>query len=172
LVSKDGVKLVTSHEFLEKEQLLDFLAQNTLNAFFYDRCEGRGISSAIENALAVHRPIAITRSNMFRHVLSENPSITEPPICIEPDGDRHISVKEKIYIRFKRRQYSATSKNELPLHWFLRPQTSLKRIIENGVEPLLPFYDLWSELNLASDYERILNEIFKRRAEKALQRTG
>jgi len=172
LVSKDGVKLVTSHEFLEKEQLLDFLAQNTLNAFFYDKCEGRGISSAIENALAVRRPLAITRSYMFRHVLSNNSSVAEPPICIEPDGDGHISVKEKIYIRLKRQQYSRTTQNELPLHWFLKPQMSLKQIIENGVEPLLPFYDLWSELNLIKDYERILSEVFKTREQRILQRAG
>ena len=170
LIRKDGIKLVTSHEFLHKTELLDFLAQNTLNCFFYDKCEGRGISSAIENALAVRKPLAITRSNMFRHVLSGNSSVAEPPICIEPDGDRHISVKDKFYIRFKRRQYSATANNELPLHWFLPPQPSLKQIIEHDLEPLLPFYDLWSELNLIKDYERILSEVLKTREQGVLQR--
>jgi hypothetical protein len=172
LVRKDGIKLETSHEFLERDRLLDFLAQNSVNAFFYDKCEGRGISSAIENALAVRRPLAITRSNMFRHVLSDNPSAAEPPICVEANGDRHISVKEKIYIRIKRHQYSVTSKKELPLHWFLRPRMSLKQIIENGVEPLLPFYDRWSKLNLLKDYESILSEVFTRREQKTFLRAG
>ena len=78
LIVKQGVKLSISHDFLSTEQLLDFLAQNTLNAFFYEENKGRGISSVIDLALAVQRPIAITRSNMFRHLLSATPSI-----CIE-----------------------------------------------------------------------------------------
>jgi hypothetical protein len=171
LIRKDGIKLVTSHEFLDKTELLDFLAQNTLNCFFYDKCEDRGISSAIENALAVRRPLAITRSNMFRHVLSGNCSVAEPPICIEPDGD-HVSVKDKFYIRFKRRQYSATANNELPLHWFLPVRPSLRQIIEHGLEPLSPFYDLWSEPNLIKDYERILSEVLKTREQVVLQQAG
>jgi len=172
LIRKDGIQLVTSHEFLEKQQLLDFLAQNTLNCFFYDKCEGRGISSAIENALAVRKPLAITRSNMFRHVLSGNCAVAEPPICIEPDGDRRTSVKDKFYIRFKRRQYSTTANNELPLHWFLPPQPSLRQIIEQGIEPLSPFYELWSEGNLIKDYERILSAVLKTREQAVLQRAG
>jgi hypothetical protein len=167
LVRKDGIKLITSHEFLEKDQLLDFLAQNTLNAFFYDKCEGRGISSAIENALAVKRPLALTRSHMFRHVLSGNPFLAEPPICIEPASGPHVSYKRKVYIRLKRLQYFATSKQWLPLHWFLSPQTSLRDIIANSIEPLVPFYREWSEANLAMDYERILDRILGKLPERS-----
>jgi hypothetical protein len=77
-VKKDGIRLSISHDFVTKEQLLDFLAGNTLNAFFYDVNKHRGISSTIEHALAVDRPLAITRCGMFRHVTSVRPSI-----CIE-----------------------------------------------------------------------------------------
>ena len=118
-ISKPGIQLVITHDFLSKSQLLDFLASNTLNAFFYDTNKHLGISSTIEHALAVRRPMAITKCGMFRHVYSANPSI-----CIE--------------------------------------DSSLRRIIENGVTPLEPFYEEWSEANFVLDYERILDEVFAR----------
>jgi hypothetical protein len=118
-ISKPGIELVITHDFLSKTQLLDFLASNTLNAFFYDTNKYQGISSTIEHALAVRRPMAITKCGMFRHVSSANPSI-----CIE--------------------------------------DSSLKRIITNGIAPLEPFYDEWSEPNFILDYERILTDVFQR----------
>lgn len=77
-ISKPGIELVITHHFLSKQQLLDFLASNTLNAFFYDTNKHLGISSTIEHALAVRRPMAISKCGMFRHVSSADPSI-----CIE-----------------------------------------------------------------------------------------
>ena len=58
------------------DQLLDFLAQNSLNAFLYEYQNGRGISSVVDHALAVKRPLALTRSSMFRHVNGTRPPIT------------------------------------------------------------------------------------------------
>jgi SAM-dependent methyltransferase len=113
---KPGIEVVVTHDFLSRRQLLDFLASNTLNAFFYNPGKDLGISSTIEHALAVQRPIAITKCEMFRHVTSISPSI-----CIE--------------------------------------DASLKQIIENGVAPLVPFYNEWSEPNFILDYERILDRV-------------
>ena len=116
LISKPGIQLVINHEFLSKEQLLNFLASNTLNAFFYDSHKDRGISSVIEHALAVQRPLAINKCGMYRHVFSANPSI-----CIE--------------------------------------DTSLTQIINNGIAPLVPFYNEWSEASFILDYEQILDKV-------------
>jgi SAM-dependent methyltransferase len=69
LVKKPGITLSISHEFLGETAVLDFLAQNTLNAFLRER-GGRGISSVLDYALAVDRPIAISESDMFKHVSS------------------------------------------------------------------------------------------------------
>ncbi len=85
LISKPGIELLLSHDFLSHEQLLDFLAKNSINAFFYEENQGRGISSVIDYALAVQRPIAITKSHMFRHIYS-----TCPSICIEDGKLREI----------------------------------------------------------------------------------
>jgi SAM-dependent methyltransferase len=76
LITKPGIQLDLRHEFMTVDQLLDFLAQNSLNAFFYEYQNGRGISSVVDHALAVKRPLAITRSSMFRHVHGARPPIT------------------------------------------------------------------------------------------------
>lgn len=85
LIVKPGIKLEVNHAFLSVEKVLDFLAQNTINAFLYEENKGRGISSVIDLALAVRRPIAITRSTMFRHMHSAIPSV-----CIENSSLREI----------------------------------------------------------------------------------
>jgi len=77
-INKQGIKLEISHEFLDDAKLLDFLAQNSMNVFLYEDKQDRGISSTLDFALAVNRPIAVSDSIMFRHVQSANPSI-----CVE-----------------------------------------------------------------------------------------
>ena len=74
LIMKPGIRIDATHEFLPREGLLDFLAGNSLNAFLYDDMH-RGVASTIDYALAVDRPIAITKSYMFRHVWNAAPSI-------------------------------------------------------------------------------------------------
>lgn len=154
LIVKPGIKLVATHDFLERSKLFDFLAQNSLNAFFYDRLNGRGISSTIEMALAVRRPIAITRSTMFRHVLSARPSI-----CIEGNGKADMWWWQEFTLRWKRRHYLVNSPHKFPAEWLLKPASSLKQIIDNGIAPLEQFYNQWTEPNLILDYERILDSV-------------
>jgi hypothetical protein len=83
LIHKPGIALEISHDFLDMRGLLDFLAGNSLNIFLYDEAKDRGISSTIEHALAVQRPLAISRCGMFRHVIDASPSIiaTESPLA-------------------------------------------------------------------------------------------
>lgn len=75
---KPDIKLEITNDFLETNQLLKFLSGSTINAFFYPEMKGRGLSSVIDYALSVNRPIAITKSDMFRHIYN-----TSPSICIE-----------------------------------------------------------------------------------------
>ncbi len=75
LVTKQGIQLEITHDFLSTKDLQDFLAKNTLNAFFYDEHKNRGLSSVIDFALSVNRPIALTKSLMFRHLGQCTPSI-------------------------------------------------------------------------------------------------
>jgi hypothetical protein len=75
LISKPGIELIITHDFLDNKAILDFLAQNTVNVFLYKDMGDRGLSSVIDMAMAVQRPIAISDSAMFRHVLDADPSI-------------------------------------------------------------------------------------------------
>lgn len=74
-----NVDLEITHDFLSDAKLLEWLADNTINVFLYEESgQPRGISSAPDYALAVPRPIAITRCSMFRHIWDAKPSI-----CVE-----------------------------------------------------------------------------------------
>jgi hypothetical protein len=93
IITKNWITLNITHDFFEKSRMLDFLAQNSINMFLYTNppWEQRWISSVIENALAVKRPICISNSSMFRHIRDINPSI-----CIDDTSIKEI-VKNWFY---------------------------------------------------------------------------
>jgi hypothetical protein len=64
------VTLSISHSFLDDTEVLKFLAGNDINVFMYGE-NGEGISSVIDYALSVKRPIAISNSRMFRHIAKD-----------------------------------------------------------------------------------------------------
>jgi hypothetical protein len=70
-----NITLNITHELLDDQGVLKFLAGNDINAFLYEE-NGEGISSVTDYALSVNRPIAISKSKMFRH-------IQKPEIMIE-----------------------------------------------------------------------------------------
>jgi SAM-dependent methyltransferase len=74
-IHKGGIELVATHDYLDETALLDFLAGNSLNAFLYEEASGRGISSVTDHALGAGRPIAISRSSMFRHLWQTEPRL-------------------------------------------------------------------------------------------------
>ena len=69
---KPGVKLMINNDFFSTEDLLYFLKSNTMNIFLYDYMQGRGISSTIDYALSVKKPLGISDSHMFRHILNDD----------------------------------------------------------------------------------------------------
>lgn len=74
-----NIKLNITDNFLTNEEILNFLHTNDLNIFFYDNYSFyNGISSSIDYALSVKKPIAICKSSMFSHIMNTNPSI-----CVE-----------------------------------------------------------------------------------------
>lgn len=82
IANKSNIKLNFTNNFLTNEDMLDFLFNNDLNIFFYENYSFyNGISSTIDYALSVQKPIAICKSNMFSHIVDVTPSI-----CVE-DSD-------------------------------------------------------------------------------------
>ena len=70
-ITKPGVNLEVTNDFLSEKDLLTFLAGNDINAFFYDTTKLDSSSGATDFALSVDRPIAITNSPMFTHIISK-----------------------------------------------------------------------------------------------------
>ena len=80
-ITHDNIKLNITHDFLTDEEMLNFLSKNDLNIFFYEKYPDNyynGISSTIDYALSVKKPLAICESNMFSHIWDVKPSI-----CVE-----------------------------------------------------------------------------------------
>ena len=76
LIRREGVSIEVSHEFVPRDELLEFLASNHINALFYEPDRGLGgISSAADLAIASGRPMALRRGKMFREFDSAQPSI-------------------------------------------------------------------------------------------------
>jgi hypothetical protein len=68
---KPNIDLIISQDFLSTQEVLKFLADSNLNCFLYHSLPDRGVSSCIDYALGVKVPIAISKSNMFRHLGSK-----------------------------------------------------------------------------------------------------
>jgi SAM-dependent methyltransferase len=75
LITKQGIQLTVTHDYLDNKTMMDFLAKNTVNVFLYEDKTGRGLSSAVDNAIAVQRPVAVSDGVMFRHVFDVEPSV-------------------------------------------------------------------------------------------------
>lgn len=73
--SKPGIKLICTHEMLEPDQIVNWLAQNTINCYFFDYQDGVCPSSSLDFAIAARRPVAVTKSYQMRHVWNLSPSI-------------------------------------------------------------------------------------------------
>ena len=118
IIYKPGIKLEITHNFFSSKDMLDFLAKNTINVFLYKKIEweSRWISSVIEKAMAVKRPICISGSTMFRHIADITPSLQ-----IE--------------------------------------NATIKNIIKNRFDPLLPRYMAWQPSNIIGEYEKIIERV-------------
>lgn len=73
--SGKNIILEVNHDFLEHDELLDFLRGNDINIFMYEPFNERSLSGSIDYALSARRPIGISRSWMFRHINWIKPSI-------------------------------------------------------------------------------------------------
>ena len=71
-----GFSWEVSHEFMEWDDLVGWLAKNDVNCYFRDvGMHWRGVSSACDAAMCARRPIAVNACNAFRHLHDCSPSI-------------------------------------------------------------------------------------------------
>lgn len=67
IIYKPNIELqVTSHYF-SKQELVQWCAQNTLNAFMYERNQS-GLSATTDQAILAERPLYVSDNETFRHI--------------------------------------------------------------------------------------------------------
>ena len=118
IITKPGIKIEASYDFLSDNEIIEWLNGNTINCYFYDYLENSGIASSPDYAIASRRPIAVNNSRMFINLHDLTPTIE-----IE--------------------------------------KTTLREIIENGITPLIPLYEKYSQKNVLKDYENICDILLK-----------
>jgi SAM-dependent methyltransferase len=102
LITKKGIVLNVDHSYLERNELITFLSKNTINIFLYDNVANRGISSATDWALASGRPLAISKSTLFRHLLDCNPSICIADNSLKTIINNGVTPIRKFYSEYSR----------------------------------------------------------------------
>jgi hypothetical protein len=87
---KEGIVLMITHDFFSTTDILKFLKSNTMNIFLYSQ-DGNtnGISSTVDYALSVKKPLAISDSFMFRNIYSDEICLYKNSIeyCIKKSVD-------------------------------------------------------------------------------------
>ena len=77
-VRKPRIRLEIGHDIRTHTEILNFLTSNTINVFLSVENPAYGLSTATDYALAVQRPLAISRAAAFSHLFGVSPSI-----CVE-----------------------------------------------------------------------------------------
>lgn len=67
---KEQIKIETTRHYFDKEELINWCAQNTLNVFLYNRRIGNGMSTTTDQAIVSGRPLAVSTNPTFRHIHS------------------------------------------------------------------------------------------------------
>lgn len=80
-ILKPGISLSINHRFLEVEEAVNWLSENTINLALYQEQTKKGISSQIDFALAANRPLGISSSPMFDHL-----SDVRDLICVDSNS--------------------------------------------------------------------------------------
>jgi len=94
---KPGIEVVASFDMWDDQTIINMLAQNTINCYFYDYLDGAGLSSSVDYALAARRPIAVTRSHQMRHLWNLTPSILIENSSIQQIIDQGTAPLEPLY---------------------------------------------------------------------------
>jgi hypothetical protein len=66
--AKKGIVVLVTHDYMTKDELVEWCSQNTLNCFLYDR-NMPGLSATTDQAISSGRPLAVSENNTFRHII-------------------------------------------------------------------------------------------------------
>jgi len=113
VITKPNINLIITHDFLSELDILNFMSNNDMNLFFYENANGRGLSSVMDYALSIDRPVAITKSHMFRHVFDASPSIFVEDLDIDTILKNGTEPIKKLREKFSNKKLINTFENIL-----------------------------------------------------------
>jgi hypothetical protein len=67
-VTRRGIDVHITHDYLSKWELLKWCSENTLNVFLYDR-DLPGLAATCDQCITSGRPLAVSDNPTFRHIL-------------------------------------------------------------------------------------------------------
>ncbi len=67
--AKPGIEVKVTHDYMSKEQLISWCAENPLNCFLYDSSIP-GLAATADQAIVSERPLAVSLNDTFRHILT------------------------------------------------------------------------------------------------------
>jgi FkbM family methyltransferase len=66
--AKQGIEVCVTHDFMTKQELVNWCTTNMLNCFLYDR-QIPGLSATTDQAILSGRPLCVSNNDTFRHIL-------------------------------------------------------------------------------------------------------
>jgi hypothetical protein len=79
------------------QDVIDMMAMNTVNCYFFDYQAGWGVSSSTDYALACGRPIAVSKSYMLRNFWDLTPSVNIEDNTLKQIIDKGTAPLEPLY---------------------------------------------------------------------------
>lgn len=74
--ANSGIEVIITHEYMSKQELVNWCASNTLNCFLYDR-NMPGLAATTDQCIISGRPLSISDNDTFRHIKQYLPSYPE-----------------------------------------------------------------------------------------------
>jgi hypothetical protein len=68
LIRKPKINIEFTHHYMDKNQLIEWCSQNTINVFLYNRNQS-GLAATTDQAIIAERPIYVSQNPTFRHIL-------------------------------------------------------------------------------------------------------
>lgn len=66
-IANQGIKVQVTRDFMDKEELIKWCSNNTINCFFYDRNQP-GLAATTDQAISSGAPLLVSDNETFRHI--------------------------------------------------------------------------------------------------------
>ena len=69
VITKPGIELVATHDFIPESEILDYLHESDINIFVYNDNPAQGIASTPHFGIAVNKPFLVSNTAKTRHLI-------------------------------------------------------------------------------------------------------